>query len=426
MAFVGLVLRDSGEGRGTGPARVLIEERLLGVPVTLEQADIDTLAGSSCYYRLKQGERYVIFAEWKDRRATMLTIRSCSRTFPLRENEHVLDAIRNKGQRGQQRLVGTVRRSGGDFAPDDNVAGAVIVARSATNSYEAFSNSTGAYEIRNMVPDRYSIEITKPGFLPDEEYNRRWSGRLILNRATNTIEPEKSSTRGTVLVDPQSCEVWDLRMWQRGRISGMVRSVSGGPLASVTVQAFGLDKNGYRSSSPLRIAETDHLGRYRIEPLPDGEYVVGVNADKYRDRDPYPPTLYEGKPNSPSGGHVLVQDGSEVTDVNLVLGAKRTPTTIVVKVLGPSGIPHGGASITLANTDGVQRWSSEVKTSEEGILEVPAYMGEQYVVKASSLKFTSLATGGTFETLEGSSLVTLKGHNSTVLVLLGPKLQEER
>jgi hypothetical protein len=61
--FVARVLIDSGEGRGSGLAHVVIEEPCWNVPQGLLEVDVDTLAGTSCYRRLGAGERYVIFAK---------------------------------------------------------------------------------------------------------------------------------------------------------------------------------------------------------------------------------------------------------------------------------------------------------------------------------------------------------------------------
>src|SRR5437762_2462040 len=59
--FVGRVIEDSGEGYGTGPARMIVEEVLHGLPATLHEVTVDTDAGTSCYMRLKKDERYVIY-----------------------------------------------------------------------------------------------------------------------------------------------------------------------------------------------------------------------------------------------------------------------------------------------------------------------------------------------------------------------------
>ncbi len=115
VVFLGRVLVDSGEGVGTGPARVLVEEALFNVPPDLRGVEISTSAGTSCYYRLKAGERYVIYARKQDGPQDRLFVSGCSNTFPLQGKEHILDALRNKSRGGPSRMVGTVRRSSGSY-----------------------------------------------------------------------------------------------------------------------------------------------------------------------------------------------------------------------------------------------------------------------------------------------------------------------
>lgn len=60
IVFVGTVTQDSGEGTGTGPGRMAVEEVLHGLPKDVREVTVDTSAGTSCYRRLKLHERYVI------------------------------------------------------------------------------------------------------------------------------------------------------------------------------------------------------------------------------------------------------------------------------------------------------------------------------------------------------------------------------
>jgi hypothetical protein len=272
------------------------------------------------------------------------------------------------------------------------------------------SDAFGGYEIRGIAPDRYVVEVSKTGFLPDTEYNHRWSGR-------NKIEPP-----GSVLVAEKSCEVWDLSMWPHGRISGVVTSAAGEPLSGVTVQAFAFDKKGERESTPLKTGKTDAAGKYTVEPLPGGDYVVGVNADKYRDQEPFPPTVFT-RERSSLPARVSVLEGGEAAGVNLVLPDKRIGTTLRVLVVGPNGRPYKGAVVTLENLAGVQRWSSDSdqETSVDGSVEVPAYLGEHYVVQASGFDSVPANEVGDYGHLQGRSQVDVVTQHPTVVVVLAPK-----
>lgn len=413
--FLGRVLVDSGEGWGTGPARVLIEEKLFSVPDGLEEVEIQTGYGTSCYRRLKAGDRYVIFG-WKAN--GKYSVGGCNPTFLLQGNEHIFDALRNKARGGPPRLVGMVRRRTDRYGDEGGVAGVRVTARSEAAEYTAISDSLGRYELRAMTPGRYRLEVAKPGFVPDGEYNSRWSGRTVLNPATQVHEPDKED-RGSVDVPKGSCEVWDLAMWARGRIGGSVANREGAALVGVTVQAFAFDKKGARESRPLRTGVTDKEGRYRIEPLPPGEYEVGVNAEKYSDADAYPPTVLRGPENKPF--RIRLGESESVDAVNLMLPPKRTPATLRVDVVGPNGKPYAGAIVTLENLAGVQRFFSMEETGSDGVKNVPVYVGEHYVVKV----FAHEVNVRSLRNFEGSSRVEIRESGATVTVVLAERQLRE-
>ncbi len=426
VVFLGSVLVDSGDKWGSRPARVRVEEPLFNVPEGMAEVEIDTSAGTSCYYRLRAGEIYVIFAGYRGRARRRLVMTACSDTFLLAGNEHILEALRNQSQGGRSRLVGTVRRSSGEYSMEGRVAGALVTARSATAQYQGISNAFGGYEIRGIAPDRYEIEVSKPGFVPNAEYNRRWSGRLVVNEATDRIEPDETEPAGSVLITERSCVVWDLSMWPHGRISGVITNAEGKPLAGVTVQAFAFDAKGEREPSPLRTARTDSEGRYTIEPLPGGDYVVGVNAEKYSDDDPYPPTVFTREKGSSAAVRVPVSDGLEAKGIDLVLPARRIATVLCVEIIGPKGAPYKGALVSLENLAGVQRWYSVKRKSDDlGKLEVPAYIGEQYIVKASDFSFVPRREEPKYDYLGGSARVDVTGEHPSVLIVLAPRLFSE-
>lgn len=100
VIFVAEVIVDSGEDWGQGPAKVAIVEPLRNVPAGLQEATIDTAAGTSCYFRLRAGERYVIITT-----GPRYLVAGCTSSFPLRGNEHILDAMRNQLNGGAPRLL---------------------------------------------------------------------------------------------------------------------------------------------------------------------------------------------------------------------------------------------------------------------------------------------------------------------------------
>lgn len=412
--FVGRVLIDSGEGWGNRTARVVIEEALQNVDPKLREIDVETSAGTSCYHRLKEGERYAIFAQRPESKDQSFSIGACSKTFNVRGNEHILDALRNQSKGGPPRLVGTVLRNAGRYSQDSGVPGASVVLEADGTRQEAVTDGFGHYEFRGLAPNRYNVEVSKNGFVADSEYNRRWSGRLALNQSTNTFEPDKTGP-GTVLISKNSCQVWDLALWPNGRILGTVRGTDRQPLSGVSVQAFSLDPRGERESSPLRSAASGPDGTYTLDRLPAGDYVIGVNAETYRDAEAYPPTIYSTEARSTIPTPVHIGESQTVNGIDLAVPPKRMPTRLRVKVVSPNGVPCVGALVKLDNDAGVQRWYSRENTGTSGWTEVPVYLGEHYIVRATDY---TVERDEDFDYLEGSAPFHVTEENQFVTIVL--------
>ncbi len=65
---------------------------------------------------------------------------------------------------------------------------------------------------------------------------------------------------------------------QSSLLKGLVKDISGGPLAGVLVEAIGPD------SSFDRTCVSDLEGRYSVDPLPPGTYVVRFTKEGYDQR----------------------------------------------------------------------------------------------------------------------------------------------
>jgi hypothetical protein len=422
IVFAGRVLIDSGEGWGNRPARVLVEERLLNVPRELVEVEVDSNAGTSCYFRLKAGERYVLYAGTSKSNPKRLRVGPCSGSFAIRGNEHILDALRNKANGGPSRILGKVYKSTGAYSKEDAVGSAVVTARSDEATYQTLTDAFGWYEMLGVAPGDYHLSASKEGYLPDFEFNMRSAGGRI-NLETKSVETDRRKL-SAVSVREASCAVRDLSMWANGRISGKVTNQAGTSLTGVTVQAFSFDKRGERESRPIQTATTDGEGRYLIQPLPAGDYVVGVNFEKYRDADPYPPTFYHGGGSSSEPVRVHVQESEGVDAIDLVLPPKRDETVLRVVVVGPNGSPHLGATVTLENLAGQQRWYSRESKHVDGVTEIPVYVGEKYVVNAFSFKpFQDLDRASYY--LNGSTRIDVTQERPSVVVVLRPKPYRE-
>lgn len=391
--FVAEVTVDSGENWGKGAGKVAIVEALRNVPPGLRETWIDTEAGTSCYFRLKAGERYVIISNGPRYR-----VGGCSLSFPVQGNEHILDALRSSVNGGPPRLVGSVRKSSGRYSQDGTIPNATVELTRGDLRYATATDAHGHYVFNGLEPGPYKFRIVKDGYVADEDYNNRWSGRTRLDAATNQIEPVKDLP-GELVITREACDIRSFAMWPAGTVLGTVRAVSGKPLPGVRVQAFKFDERGRLESQPLWAATTGEDGKYALHPIPAGRYVVGVNADPSSDEDAYPPARHAGSVDVPESG--------SVDEVDIVVSAPRTPARLRVKVIRPDGTPHKGARVRLDSPAGQQRWFSRGETDENGEMVVPVYLAERYTVEvfASPLEGTAQV-----EVVERESALTVVLH----------------
>jgi hypothetical protein len=155
------------------------------------------------------------------------------------------------------------------------------------------------------------------------------------------------------------------------------------------------------------MATTDSQGRYVIEPLPAGEYLIGVNASENSDEGEYPPVLREP---------VQIAEGDQLDGIDIVLKPKRKTATLRVLVTGFRGEPYSGAGVILSDLAGAQRWNSNDQVTVEGLLEIPVYVGEKYVATAFDYHHADDDPAQGF--LNGTARIDITGENASVTVVL--------
>lgn len=368
VVFVADVKVDSGEGIGKGPAKVVVVEALQNVPKDLKEVEIATMAGTSCYRRLQAGKRYVIIT------TSSFSIGTCNESFELAGNEHLLTAMRNRLQGGGPSLVGVVLKRPGFYWRERDSGGAVVELQRGAELYSTIADGESRYSITRISPGRYQLRVRKNGFSPDEEFNNGWTGEWVLNAQTRSWEPFRDSP-GEVEIRANSCRIRNLALWTAGNLQGTVRNLGGATLAGIKVEAFALDQKGKREGFPSRSAVSGPDGRYRIEALPPGRYVVGINAHASGDYSVYPATLYA------SGKPVSVPESTTTLGVDLVVPSARKPAQLRVQILTKDGKPAAGVWVTLASEAGSPRWTSGRPSDGQGQILAPVYVGERYLVK---------------------------------------------
>ncbi len=160
-------------------------------------------------------------------------------------------------------IEGYVVRSG----TGEPLSKARVVLRPAQGRHPVFGAVTdagGRFVLSNIEPGNYRLYTERDGYV-DQQYGQ--------------VSPARP---GTVLVLVPGQQVQDVlvSLVPTGTISGRVYDEDGEPIVGANVRAFRYDyRDGEKLLSPVRQAETDDLGEYRLYWLTPGEYYISATFE---------------------------------------------------------------------------------------------------------------------------------------------------
>jgi carboxypeptidase family protein len=168
------------------------------------------------------------------------------------------------------------------------------------------TTASGNFQFRNLPPGRYTISVSRDGFVPQEDPRNAItvSGKVI------------------TLIGGENLRDTIIPMIPSPVIPGQVFDLHGEPLAAALVQAY---MRHYTPYGPqLKIAKkslTDDLGQFRLYGLPNfGEYIVSAG---YSDRDRAAglgPVRLSANVSKPDEGYgtVFYNSGPAIADAQIV------------------------------------------------------------------------------------------------------------
>jgi 5-hydroxyisourate hydrolase-like protein (transthyretin family) len=341
------------------------------------KVDIHTgSGGGDCGYWFKHGERYVVYAYYDEKEGYRTSI--CTRTRAVAEAAEDLSYLRQLPPKGTgARLYGIVAKPGydedaaGTERKPEGLPGITVTAKNARGKkLTAVTDAEGNYEFNALQPGDYEVQADLPDYYYRDEY---------------------SSVR-KLHINDRGCGIAHFVAAVNGRVAGRVVDAEGNPVVYIEVRLVSADVDEvHRAFSERGMDNTDNEGRFEIEQMPPGRYLLGVNLENRPDHEhPYPRTYYPG-----------VAARVEATVIEIGLGQKqsvrelRLPSRLVERtaqgiVVWPDGTPATGAEVymTHINRPGYSV-SGTAKADAQGRFMLAGLDGQTYFVHAHAPKYPS-------------------------------------
>ena len=312
---------------------------------------------------------------------------------------------------GRTAKTGTARLRGRVLAADTGTIvrrAQVRISGPDIGTKTAFTDGKGQYEFRDLPAGRFTISVSKSGFV-NMQYGQ--------NRP---FEPG----RPIDLTDAQVIEKADVALPRGSAVSGRILDEFGEPVADASVTAMRMQyASGKRRLTPSgRASMTNDLGQFRLFGLPPGEYYVSVSLRTFdtmimdmmggggaaggptgsNSNNGYAATYYPGTPNPGEAQRLSLAVGQEVANVEIQMQPVRL-ARIAGNAMSSDGKPMSGAMVML------------IPTMKEAVMMMPG--GTSRTDKDGNFTLTGVAPGE--YSIQVQSLAAIMNMASQAMSLMG-------
>ena len=204
------------------------------------------------------------------------------------------------------------------------------------------TNTRGEFEIRDLPPGRYTVSVSRSGYLPFEYGQRRVGER----------------GKSLELAEGEALAGIDVALPRASVISGRVIDENSEPVPGVSLWIMRPEFfRGRKRLVPVTVGvRTDDIGQYRATGLAPGEYVVfatlretwTVTAGGKQQVLGYAPTYFPGTVSVEHAQQVKVAAGKEAPNVDIALVAAPA-VTVAGTARRTDGAPLAGAAVSLSH-----------------------------------------------------------------------------
>lgn len=371
-----------------GEIHFKVEESFLGVKGQTATIFSGT-GGGDCGYWFVRGERYLIYAYGDS--VDKLYTNICTRTRPLADAEEDLAFLRSLPRKGTgARIFGNVSGAQKDSSSDawrtaKPLAGITVKIEGKRRTYDAVTDEEGNYELTGLESGKYKVRAVLADYYYEDEYSTR-----------------------EVEVNDRGCVREDFVAHNDSRIAGRVVDEEGRGVAEFNVELIPANSPDTMRLTGLDETWTDEAGRYEIERVAPGRYLLGINITSSPTlKSPYPRTFYPGVTERSQAAVITIGLGQKLTDINIQLPVKLIERTVQGFVVWPDGRPAANVDIYLEDVNRPDRCINDcsAKTDAQGRFTLQGFAGYTYIVQVLADKPTGVA--GKTEPFYGQSPVKL-------------------
>lgn len=281
--------------------------------------------GTSCDPQYGAGQRWLFYAYFnKDDNAW--SIAACDRSAQLAWAADDLLYLRALPQSAQQtRIAGRLLNR--DNTP---LIGVKVKVVNGFLTREVFTDKNGVYEVYGLRPGKYVIE-------PETPLN------LKLRYTSRSLIPDRKRQAREVELMPKGCAVMNFYYVEDTLITGRVFGADGQPMPDVCVHLVFKNKS---DDTPYLGDCTDVNGRFKIDDVPLGEYLLVANEDGVISSDePFPTAYYPGVFEKDKATPLMFSSGDKLEAFDIHIPSQKALRTIEGKLLFSDGRPAAGESV---------------------------------------------------------------------------------
>ncbi|MFY9620922.1 MAG: carboxypeptidase-like regulatory domain-containing protein [Pyrinomonadaceae bacterium] len=287
------------------------------------------MGGGDCGYRFERAKQYLIYAS-KSVNENRLYTGICNRTRLLSEASEDLKFFYNLPPEGSgSTITVSVRRY---LVPVHDESRFEITALPSVkvtvdgggNHFEGDTDQDGQYQFRGLRPGTYKVKAELPS------------------------NPRNHSEAEVSVID-RGCAYREFVSRPAVIISGKVFDASGNPVPGAKVDLIKAD-DALVESPKGKWRFTNNEGRYTLDDIPPGRYLLGVNLINATSLQcPLPRTYFPGAVEPSSATIITVEEARDLHNTDIKLGPAFPEQEIEGTVIWPNGKPAVRAVVALAN-----------------------------------------------------------------------------